>query len=259
MTIQRDLVTGLTAGSTGTGYLRYNGATKAAGQFDGGTTAPSNTTRLNYDGNFYATNFYGQHVGNVTGNVSGSSGSCTGNAASATTCTGNAASATTAAACTGDAASVGGKSLGTFTAAGGIAYATSTTALAATGAGTAGHVLTSGGAGAPTWTAQTSLSVTTPIKAWVNFNGTGTVAIRASSNVTSITDGGTGIYTVNFTSALADANYAVLGTCTREILGYAAGMAIQVNNTPTSSACQIMTTQYNSVYDSLYTNVAFVR
>lgn len=46
-------------------------------------------------------------------------------------------------------------------------------------------------------------------KAWVNFNGTGTVAIRASFNVTSITDNGTGDYTVNFTNALEDANYAV--------------------------------------------------
>ena len=45
-------------------------------------------------------------------------------------------------------------------------------------------------------------------KAWVNFNGTGTVAIRASYNVSSITDNGTGDYTVNFTNALPDANYA---------------------------------------------------
>jgi hypothetical protein len=44
----------------------------------------------------------------------------------------------------------------------------------------------------------------------VNFNGTGTVAIRASYNVSSITDNGTGDYTVNFTTALADANYAAL-------------------------------------------------
>jgi hypothetical protein len=48
-------------------------------------------------------------------------------------------------------------------------------------------------------------------KAWVNFNGTGTVAIRASFNVTSITDNGTGDYTVNFTNALEDANYAAAG------------------------------------------------
>jgi hypothetical protein len=45
-------------------------------------------------------------------------------------------------------------------------------------------------------------------KAWVNFNGTGTVAIRASFNVSSITDNGAGNYTVNFTTAFADANYA---------------------------------------------------
>lgn len=45
-------------------------------------------------------------------------------------------------------------------------------------------------------------------KAWVNFNGTGTVAIRASGNVSSITDNGTGDYTVNFTNAMPDANYA---------------------------------------------------
>jgi hypothetical protein len=44
-------------------------------------------------------------------------------------------------------------------------------------------------------------------KAWVNFNGTGTVAIRAQYNVSSITDNGTGDYTVNFTTALANANY----------------------------------------------------
>lgn len=45
-------------------------------------------------------------------------------------------------------------------------------------------------------------------RAWVNFNGTGTVAIRASGNVSSITDNGTGNYTVNFTSAMPDANYS---------------------------------------------------
>ena len=50
-------------------------------------------------------------------------------------------------------------------------------------------------------------------KAWVNFNGTGTVAIRASYNVSSITDNGTGTYTVNFTNAFSDANYAVGGWC----------------------------------------------
>jgi hypothetical protein len=48
-------------------------------------------------------------------------------------------------------------------------------------------------------------------KAWVNFNGTGTVAIRASYNVSSITDNGTGDYTINFATAFSNTNYAVVG------------------------------------------------
>ena len=59
-------------------------------------------------------------------------------------------------------------------------------------------------------------SGTAPIyacRAWVNFNGTGTVAIRASGNVSSITDNGVGDYTVNFTTAMPDDNYALSGIC----------------------------------------------
>jgi hypothetical protein len=50
-------------------------------------------------------------------------------------------------------------------------------------------------------------------KAWINFNGTGTPAIRASFNVSSITDNGTGDYTINFTTAMPDANYSVVAPC----------------------------------------------
>ena len=49
-------------------------------------------------------------------------------------------------------------------------------------------------------------------KAWVNFNGTGTVAIRDSFNVASITDNGTGNYTVSYTNAMPNANYAAIAT-----------------------------------------------
>ena len=52
----------------------------------------------------------------------------------------------------------------------------------------------------------------TMCRAWVNFNGTGTVAIRAQFNVSSITDNGTGLYTLNFTTAMPDANYMVTGS-----------------------------------------------
>ena len=48
-------------------------------------------------------------------------------------------------------------------------------------------------------------------KAWVNFNGTGTVAIRRAFNVSSITDNGTGNYTITFTTAMVDANYTAVG------------------------------------------------
>ena len=65
-------------------------------------------------------------------------------------------------------------------------------------------------------------------RAWVNFNGTGTVAIRASGNVSSITDNGVGDYTVNFTTALVDANYALSvngyqTTANNVFFGYAGG------------------------------------
>jgi hypothetical protein len=60
-------------------------------------------------------------------------------------------------------------------------------------------------------------------RAWVNFNGTGTVAIRASGNVSSITDNGTGDYTVNFTTAMPDANYSVAGIVTDYSIAFPTG------------------------------------
>jgi hypothetical protein len=52
-----------------------------------------------------------------------------------------------------------------------------------------------------------SAAVAYGCRAWVNFNGSGTPAIRASGNVTSLTDNGTGDYTINFTTAMPDVNY----------------------------------------------------
>jgi hypothetical protein len=65
----------------------------------------------------------------------------------------------------------------------------------------------------PTIQDSAGTQIGTFCRAWVNFNGTGTVAIRASFNVSSITDNGTGDYTVNFTTAMADANYSAVGLC----------------------------------------------
>jgi hypothetical protein len=76
-------------------------------------------------------------------------------------------------------------------------------------------------------------------RAWVNFNGTGTVAIRASGNVSSITDNGSlGNYTVNFTTAMPDANYNFVASAER---GAGQNMIINKTNggTQTTSALQI--------------------
>jgi hypothetical protein len=54
-----------------------------------------------------------------------------------------------------------------------------------------------------------SAAVAYGCRAWVNFNGTGTVTIRASGNVSSITDNSAANYTINFTTAMPDANYAL--------------------------------------------------
>lgn len=64
----------------------------------------------------------------------------------------------------------------------------------------------------PTFPNQSGAAPYFGLRAWVNFNGTGTVAIRASGNVSSITDNGTGDYTVNLSNAMPDANYAVVGS-----------------------------------------------
>jgi hypothetical protein len=79
-------------------------------------------------------------------------------------------------------------------------------------------------------------------RAWVNFNGTGTVAIRAAGNVTSITDNGTGDYTVNFTTAMPDTNYSMSGT-SENVSPYNYPQAIGPNRNvaPTTTALRIYT------------------
>ena len=73
--------------------------------------------------------------------------------------------------------------------------------------GSSGQVLQTNGSGVLSFS-----SVSSEVKAWVNFNGTSTPDIRGSFNVTSITDNGTGDYTVNFTNALTDANYSAVSS-----------------------------------------------
>jgi hypothetical protein len=77
-------------------------------------------------------------------------------------------------------------------------------------------------------------------RAWVNFNGTGTVAIRSSGNVTSITDHAVGKYTINFTTAMPDANYSVAGSALHtDGTGFAMTVSLTSLATPVAGSCRI--------------------
>lgn len=100
-------------------------------------------------------------------------------------------------------------------------------------------------------------------RAWVNFNGTGTVAIRASNNVTSITDNGVGDYTMNFTTAMPDADYSVTASSSR-ITGNTAGSITSVDDVTTArttSAARLRTqnTASGSNEDSTVVNAVIHR
>jgi len=100
-------------------------------------------------------------------------------------------------------------------------------------------------------------SGTAPIyacRAWVNFEGTGTVAIRASGNVSSITDNGSGNYAVNFTTAMQDANYSAQVSCG---LGNSDGYASLV--TVNASFVQFITRINSAFRDALLVSVAIFR
>ena len=98
-------------------------------------------------------------------------------------------------------------------------------------------------------------------KAWVNFNGTGTVAIRAAGNVSSITDIGTGSYRVNFTVAMPDTNYSFSG-----ITGWNPGVEpsciVGTSNTGLTTSYAVVYTLTNggdTTYDLSQVLVAFFR
>jgi hypothetical protein len=103
-------------------------------------------------------------------------------------------------------------------------------------------------------------------RAWVNFNGTGTVAIRASGNVSSITDNGTGDYTVNFTNAMPDVNFSFIGICSLEsgTVRVASITDDTLNKARTTNSFSVLTKDVNSgvvaaVFDPEYVNIAVFR
>jgi len=99
-------------------------------------------------------------------------------------------------------------------------------------------------------------------KAWVNFNGTGTVAIRASFNVTSITDINVGDYRVNFTTAMPDANYSMCGMCSNDnIMASFVDFNQPQQITPSATVAPIEVVQIstNTRADRIYVYAAFFR
>jgi hypothetical protein len=99
----------------------------------------------------------------------------------------------------------------------------------------------------PTVSDVNNIEIGTFCRAWVNFNGTGTVAIRASFNVSSITDNSAGNYTINFTNAMPDINYTTVistqGAATNSLVGeYGLYTASTTTfQAPTTSAFRITT------------------
>jgi hypothetical protein len=97
-------------------------------------------------------------------------------------------------------------------------------------------------------------------RAWVNFNGTGTVAIRASGNVSSITDNGVGDFGINFASAMPDDNYSVIGICSRNATNSLNSVAISTSGTNlTSSSARIQVNNSGSTVDAELNLVAIFR
>lgn len=96
-------------------------------------------------------------------------------------------------------------------------------------------------------------------RAWVNFNGTGTVAMRASGNVSSITDNGVGDYTVNFTTAMPDANYSTVGAVDWTD-NNSAQFYVRSNVAPTTTAVRVATVRGTSTaYDATICSVVILR
>jgi hypothetical protein len=107
-----------------------------------------------------------------------------------------------------------------------------------------------------------SAAVAYGCRAWVNFNGTSTVAIRASGNVTSITDNGTGDYTVNFTTAMPDANYNSSGNFHTTTGGTCLSINMQSTGAevaPTTTAFRFISNSTTGVQDSKYISLSFFR
>jgi hypothetical protein len=94
-------------------------------------------------------------------------------------------------------------------------------------------------------------------KAWVNYKGTATRAINASFNVSSVTYNSTGSYTINFTNAFADANYASVGTC-QTTASFAVVLKLATTGQTTSASNIITAYQSGSTGQDLNADSALI-
>lgn len=96
-----------------------------------------------------------------------------------------------------------------------------------------------------------------PARAWVNYNGSGTVSIRDDDDVSSITDRGSGVYTVNFSNSFSNANYQMSGSANNVLIG---GECLSINTTAlamSSSACPIICSRYSAAFDGTTQTASF--
>lgn len=111
-----------------------------------------------------------------------------------------------------------------------------------------------------TTTVGTSYVVNGSAKAWVNFNGTNTASVRSSLNVSSLTDNGTGDFTINFSSSLTDSNYASNFGGNQDLSNYNKYVVGPYSSAPSSSAFRIRSQDSGgSARDFQYTFVSFFR
>jgi len=98
-------------------------------------------------------------------------------------------------------------------------------------------------------TVGTSYVVNGSAKAWVNFNGTGTAAIRDSFNIASLTDNGTGDYTVNFSNVFSSGDYSAVSQGGRGTTGAVNTLVIgPMTINPTTSAFRLQS--FNSSFSN---------
>jgi hypothetical protein len=106
-----------------------------------------------------------------------------------------------------------------------------------------------------------TVSGTAPLymaRAWVNFNGTGTVAIRASGNVSSITDNGVGDYTVNITTAMSDADAAPVASGQRYSASVSRAGGVYANMSSTT-AVRVFTGYEDTYTGAIPTDLEYVQ